>query len=104
MSERRTTWECICNSALVAQSQGEQTYPADIDVLLDTDTELRQLRAVAEAAAAFREAEETYDALSQSRCPDDHDDDVQMATQYTWGIRYQYLCAALDALAGEGER
>jgi hypothetical protein len=45
-SERRlTTWEHICNSAILALSNGETTYPADINVLLDTDTELRRLRA-----------------------------------------------------------
>lgn len=44
MSERMTTWAAICNSALLAQTRGETSYPASIDVLLDTDAELAALR------------------------------------------------------------
>ena len=63
--------------------------------------DLPALLAVAEAAAAYRETVDDFDALTQSRCPDDYEYENWQRAQLAIANGYDALMAALEALEAQ---
>ena len=63
--------------------------------------EVERLRAVAEAAQAYREKVDDFDALTQSRCPDGYEYENWQRAQLAIANGYDALMAALEALEAQ---
>ena len=87
----------------------EPVVPVGADILFEAErdnaeyiaharADLPALLAVAEAATAYRETVDDFDALTQSRCPDDFEYENWERAQLAVANGYDALTAALDAL------